>query len=463
MPLSSLRQITTQLATRANAIDLTDEATRSERLTSKVRYAALALYLGDPSLVAPMLQLGPDPTERTAFTLRLKDWPADLSAVREVLKTTTDESLRSGVVAAIGRFPKETIAEFDALSSVLQELFVTAPDGGSHSASDWTLRQWGVPLPDLKSEISNLKSQISDFKSEQLRPDVQRWYTNSVGMTFVEIPAGKHQLVSLEYKENKTEENPYEVELTRPVYLSNRELTVAQFLAFASDPNTPANQKPQQWGPEWEQSRKGVSPENDCPMQTINWFDSVLYCNWLSRKEGSTPCYTTTGKKMKMKDVQNRDVEVDEWLCDFTANGYRLPTDAEWEVSCRAGTTTAWSCGQDDVELREFAVFNVNSRNRTSVSGTKLPNGWGLFDTHGNVYEWCHDWYGQTVPSGLEPQGPQSGSPRVLRGGSWLNPAESATSANRDGYTPDYRSGNYGIRLAQVPGAEKKKEKGAQE
>ena len=145
--------VSPKIAERIQALDLSDEAMRSERLTIKVRYAALALYLGDPSLVAPMLQLGPDPTERTAFTLRLKDWPADLSAVREILKTTNEESLRSGMVAALGRFPKDSIADFDSLSSVLQELFVTAPDGGSHSASDWTLRQWGVALPDLKSQI----------------------------------------------------------------------------------------------------------------------------------------------------------------------------------------------------------------------------------------------------------------------------------------------------------------------
>ena len=222
-----------------------------------------------------------------------------------------------------------------------------------------------------------------------------------------------------------------------------------------NDPNTPADQKPLKWGQEWEQSGKGVSPENDCPIQTINWFDSALYCNWLSRKEGSTPCYTSTGNKLKVKDIQNRDVEVDEWLCDFTANGYRLPTEAEWEVSCRAGTTTAWSCGKDDVELREFAVFNVNSRNRTSASGTKLPNGWGLFDVHGNVFEWCHDWYGQTVAAGRDPQGPQTGSDRVLRGGSWYYPAEYATSAYRTPHPPDLRLNSIGVRLAQVPGARK--------
>ena len=631
------------IAARANAIDLTDEATRSERLTSKVRYAALALYLGDPSLVSPMLQLGPDPTERTAFTLRLKDWPADLSAVREVLKTTTDESLRSGVVAAIGRFPKETIAEFDALSSVLQELFVTAPDGGSHSAIDWTLRQWNVALPDLKS-------QISDFKSKQLRPAARRWYTNSVGMTFVEIPVGKYQIgdaftqtepiqpvsVKTQYEPHLTaleavlkekpddpqtllglgvahfqlrhdeqaiadltkmiakqpnnfyayqfraiaharqkhteaaredlekfeelvtedtstkayvqvlvasflgdgkveraaldqrlkeraadpswlydgacvygvlvaqaaddgvvlgytqralsllqsavahgysdlrhmasdadlealhalaefrellQSKPPEVELTRPVYLSNRELTVAQFLAFVNDPNTPAAQKPVKW----EGHDKNISQTDDCPMQTINWFDSALYGNWLSRKEGLTPCYQTTGQKLKLKDYDNREFEVDELVCDFAANGYRLPTEAEWEVSCRAETTAPWSCGRDDVELREFAVFNEHSRNQTSSGGTKLPNGWGLFDMHGNVFEWCHDWYGQTVATGRDPQGPQSGSYRVLRGGNWDYTGKAETSATRYQLTPVSRLYYRGVRLAQVPGAGKEK------
>ena len=205
-------------------------------------------------------------------------------------------------------------------------------------------------------------------------------------MTFVEIPAGKHQLISLEYKENKQEESPYEVELTRPVYLSNRELTVAQFLAFVNDSNTPDAQKPQKWAGH----AQNISPQADCPVQQINWFDSALYGNWLSRKEGLTPCYTATGKKLKLREAG--DLEVDELVCDFAANGYRLPTEAEWEVGCRAGTLTPWSCGKSSVDLTSFAVLSANSDSRTWRSGAKLPNGFGLFDIHGNVFERCHDW-----------------------------------------------------------------------
>ncbi|MFM9964256.1 MAG: protein kinase domain-containing protein [Planctomycetaceae bacterium] len=434
--------VAAKIAQRIQTLDLSDEATRSDRLTIKIRYAALALYLGDPSLVSPMLQLGPDPAERTAFMLRLKDWPANTPELRDILATTTDDALRSGVVLAIGRFPKETIADFDALSSVLQELFFTAPDGGSHSALDWTLRQWNVAhaarvrLPDVE-QAARLPGPDLSHASRVRHNEPRRWSINSVGMTLVEIPAGKHHLID-------EEENPYEVEFTRPVYLSNREVTVAQFLAFANDPNTPGDQKPQKW----EGYEQSISPTDDCPVQQISWFDAVMYCNWLSHKEGLTLCYTETRKKLRAVG----DDEPDELVCNFAANGYRLPTEAEWEVACRAGTTTTFSCGKDDVELREFAVFGINSRNRTWASGTKLPNGWGLFDMHGNVWEWCGVWYEYELPSGVDPRGPSTGLIRCLRGGGWgLSGVGNFKEEKRQWLLPLYRYHDLGFRLAAVP------------
>ncbi|MFM9965195.1 MAG: protein kinase domain-containing protein [Planctomycetaceae bacterium] len=433
--MTGLRDITAQIAARANAIELTDDAKRSERLTLKTRYAALALYLGDPSVVSAMCALRPAPSERTAFTLGLKDWPADLSAVRELLQTTEDEALRSAVVAAIGGISKDQIIDFDTTVAWLQELFVTAPDGGSHSAIDWTLRQWDVAhaarvrLPDL--------SHASRVRHNEPR----RWYVNSAGMTFVEVPNGKYRLG--EGKETS------DVELTRGVYLSNRELTVAQFRAFVDDPQTPASAKPDKWGG----YSKGVSPTDDCPVQEISWFDAVLYCNWLSQKEGLTACYQATGKKVKVKDYRDLEYEVDDWQEDFAADGYRLPMEAEWEVACRAGTTTTWNCGTREEELKSFAVYSSNSNGRTQPSGTKLPNGFGLFDIHGNVLEWCNDWYGLFQDT----QGIVTGSIGVLRGGNWNHGAGRTSSADRSPTMPIYRDFDYGVRLAQVPGSKKKK------
>ncbi|MBL8191918.1 MAG: SUMF1/EgtB/PvdO family nonheme iron enzyme [Acidobacteria bacterium] len=138
-------------------------------------------------------------------------------------------------------------------------------------------------------------------------------------------------------------------------------------------------------------------------------------------------------------------------------NGFRLPTEAEWEYAARAGTGTKYSFGDDEKLLREYAWFGENSDGKTYPVGEKKPNRFGLYDMHGNVWEWCSDWYGsgyydecQRQGTIADPQGPGTGSVRVIRGGSWLNDAVSCRTANRGSGVPDDRSGNLGFRLVRI-------------
>jgi len=129
---------------------------------------------------------------------------------------------------------------------------------------------------------------------------------------------------------------------------------------------------------------------------------------------------------------------------------YRLPTEAEWEYACRAGTTTRWSFGDEESQLGDYAWYeaNVGEEEVAHRVGTKRPNPWGVCDLHGNVWEWCGDWYGSyTSGSQTDPVGPSTGLYRVLRGGSFEYPAEYARSANRGHILPAHRGGGVGARL----------------
>jgi len=127
---------------------------------------------------------------------------------------------------------------------------------------------------------------------------------------------------------------------------------------------------------------------------------------------------------------------------------FDLPTEAEWEYACRADSTTAWSFGDDESDLGDHAWFDGNSDNKTHLVGTKRPNALGLYDMHGNVWEWCKDWYGPYKPDPVrDPQGPRSGEYRILRGGSWYNSPWITRSAYRHWNVPSDLLNIAGVRL----------------
>jgi formylglycine-generating enzyme required for sulfatase activity len=172
----------------------------------------------------------------------------------------------------------------------------------------------------------------------------------------------------------------------------------------------------------------GVNPSEfkgaNNPVETVTWDDAVEFCRRLS----ALPAEKAAG------------------------NVYRLPTEAEWEYACRAGTTTMYSFGDDESDLCDYGWSRENSDGKTHPVGSKLPNAWGLYDMHGNVWEWCQDWLGD-YPRGsvTDPSGATSGSSRVYRGGSWDYTAEICRSAYRNGNVPSYRYFNFGFRVSLSP------------
>lgn len=160
------------------------------------------------------------------------------------------------------------------------------------------------------------------------------------------------------------------------------------------------------------------------PVEQVRWSDAVRYCNKRSQLEGLEPCY-----------------DLRAWKCNFDANGYRLPTEAEWEYACRAGSTAAFFFGDSPSKLGDYAWYDKNSGGHPRPAGQKQPNRWGLFDICGNVWEWCNDFYKvdyyQEAPP-QDPKGPKEGDNKVLRGGAWRFSAESCRSGYRYNENPGY-------------------------
>jgi len=191
------------------------------------------------------------------------------------------------------------------------------------------------------------------------------------------------------------------------------------------------------------------------PVINVSWYEAVVFCNWLSVREGLDPAYTLSGYQAELVTG---------------ANGYRLPSEAEWEYACRAGSTKPFSTG--DTITSHQANFDGTTPYRGANSGPNLgrpvpggsypPNAWGFYDMHGNVKEWCWDYYGpyfgpfeSALDVRMNPLGAPSGQYRVQRGGSWFSPGDQVRSAFRDGSSPETRNTRSGFRLARsVTGAE---------
>ena len=198
-------------------------------------------------------------------------------------------------------------------------------------------------------------------------------------------------------------------------------------------------------------------PGLNLPVEQVSWYDSVEFCNRLSERQGLEPVYLID---KNIKDPHNKsEYDKIKWHVSWNlrANGFRLPTEAEWEYAARGGKYTGKTEYTGSGVLKEVGWFGQflgdekNTHGQTEIYGLRIPNELGIYDMSGNVWEWCWDWR-YAYPSGSlkDPRGPESGSLRVLRGGSWINNAVFCRVANRLIHSRGYRGRDDGLRLART-------------
>ncbi|HEV3344306.1 MAG TPA: SUMF1/EgtB/PvdO family nonheme iron enzyme, partial [Pirellulales bacterium] len=273
---------------------------------------------------------------------------------------------------------------------------------------------------------------------------------NTLGMSLLLIPPGEFSMGSTEKqiqalregaKKNKaahlkSETPQHRVTLARPFYMSATEVTIGQFRDFvdATGYRTEVERRANAAGT-WKLPDYTVN--DDSPVSLVTWNDAVEFCNWLSDHEGVPRAY-----RPHKKDI---------WQA-APASGYRLPSEAQWEFACRAGTTTQFSFGDNGDDLAKYAWVGGNSGRRAHAVGTLAQNAFGLFDMHGNVNEWCNDWYDERyyASSGaVNPEGPTSGVDRVMRGIGWNGVPLLARSACRGFANPEQTASLRGFRVVR--------------
>ena len=262
---------------------------------------------------------------------------------------------------------------------------------------------------------------------------------------FVLIPAGTFQMGSnVGYSDNKP---VHEVTITKPFYMGKYEVTQAEYEKYCS------------YGSSSPSSDKGDG--DNYPAYYVSWYDALVYCNKRSMAEGLTPCYSISGSTDPEKWGTVPTSSNNTWnavVCNWNANGYRLPTEAEWEYAARAEDNTVASLtysGTSDVnKLGEYAWYSSNSNSKTHEVGTKKANGFGLYDMSGNVWEWCWNWftnsYDAEAEGGSDPTGSLAGSLRVRRGGSWSSSSDCCAVSYRLNRSPYYRGSSLGFRVVRA-------------
>ena len=328
---------------------------------------------------------------------------------------------------------KKQIGLFTAILFAVSTLMV-AEEWSSDETSHWHASTCGHEVTDSKAEHSFVNEVCTICEYSRIPEG------------FVLIPAGTFQMGSNQgYSDNQP---VHEVTITTPFYMGKYEVTQAEYEKYCSYTGT-------------DSPSSSYGDGDNYPAYYVSWYDALVYCNKRSRAEGLTPCYSIddSTNPEDWEDVPTSSNSTWNAVeCNWNANGYRLPTEAEWEYAARAGDNTVDSLtysGTSDVnKLGDYAWYYDSANDNTHEVGTKLPNAFGLYDMSGNVWEWCWnrftDGYDTTTEGGRDPTGSSAGSYRVDRGGGWGSFSGSCAVSCRGGNFPDGRYYDLGFRVVRA-------------
>ena len=426
---------------------------QKDELAGRQANALITLaMLGQTDRLWPALRTGPDPRLRSYLIQRMGRLGVDYNVLVGRLFDEKDASIRAAIVLALGEYPYDLrIGEINRLVAArLLAEYGRDPDPGFHSAVAWL-------LPNLLC----FDGQTVDESLAGKKPDPQQeWFVNKAGQAFVILKDPGVFVMGSSDEENEFGRNPNEQlhhrRIPRSFAISTHEVTVADYTRFLDDPaakETKSNFI--------SAVLRDYSPKETGPILSVTWFEAAQYCRWLSEQEGireTEQCYPPLPLIKEGMELYP------DYL---TRTGYRLPTEAEWEYACRAGSQTPWTFGSDKALLKDFSWYLDNSitkniRQQAQETGQKKPNAFGLFDMHGNVNEWCSD-RTPTYPTWDSPPVDDDDrrierpdrkvldvDSRVYRGGSFGELPLNLRSAYRDAARPTSRWTAIGFRVVRT-------------
>ncbi|MGI9517348.1 MAG: formylglycine-generating enzyme family protein, partial [Pirellulaceae bacterium] len=415
-----------------------DDDAKESLAKRQANAAVMLLRMNAADSVWPLLTHSPDPRVRTYIIHWLSPLGGNPHQIIDQFERETDDTVKRALLLCLGEFDESSWPE-NVQSGLIQELLTIYrdhADSGLHAATRWLLRKWGQidQIAAIDDELRQTDEQL--VKSGDA---TQQWYVNGQGQTLAVLDAS---VFDMGYPPGALDNTPsfgrHRRRIGRRFAIGMTEVTKSQFLCHRAD---------------FSHNMMEFYPESDCPIGGVTWHEAAWYCNWLSEQEGIPQeqwCFETE----YFPEEKRINVKIKPNAMELT--GYRLPTEAEWEFACRAGTSTSRYFGQESLLVPEYAWVLSNSDGRTQSVGQLKPNDFGLFDMYGNLWEWCLEAYDQDgYPSDRD--GPVEDPPNLnispiqnIRGSSYTLAVGFTQKSEHRAGMPTRRYSNTGFRVART-------------